>query len=193
MGASGAPKSRTETRRRGFEILIEVPTVIVTFVIMLHITANALLRSFADGPIPETLEIVQFWYLPIVAFLGFIVAQYRGQHITTDLVFQKLPKAVRPYVLSFVMAICSVLSLGFTWFSFPEAQRARDIHKTAGVSDVVSWPTYFLPVVAFAALTVLFAIAAVRAVTRPEEHQFVADAEEALRIERMAASEPEGK
>lgn len=187
----GASKSVAEGRAgpaRGLQVLFEVPAVIVTFAIMLHTAANAILRTFANEPIPETLAIVQYWYLPIVAFLGFIVAQYRGQHIATDLVYQMLPNAVRPYVLAFVMGACSLLSLGFTWFSWPEAQHAMEIHKTAGVSDVPSWPTYYLPVLAFAGLTVLFAVAAVRSVTRPAEGRLSAEAEEALHQESAAAS-----
>src|SRR5687768_17014338 len=112
---------------------------------MFHITANAILRTWFDAPLPDTLEITQYWYLPIVAFLGFVAAQHRGQHIAADLIFERLPHVVRPYVLALMFALCALVAAGFAWFSFPEAMHSMDIDRTAGVSDLVSWPTPAAP------------------------------------------------
>lgn len=162
--------------------------MICTFVMMIHISANALLRAFLNLPIPNTLEIVQYWYLPLVAFLGFVAAQYRGQHIATDLIYQRLPQASRRYVLALVFAACSALSAAFAWFVWGEAVHAMEIGKTAGVSDVIAWPAYFLAPLAFGSLTVQFAVAAVRAVTRPgEDGHLVGDPEDAVLEAQMAA------
>ncbi|GAA2448855.1 hypothetical protein GCM10010191_77910 [Actinomadura vinacea] len=158
-----APESPNAGRRRGFELLIEVPAVAVTFLMMLHVTINALLRTFADAPISHTVEIGQYWYLPIIAFLGFIAAQHRGQHVAADLVFERLPAAAKPYVLAGLMAVCAVLAAGFCWFGLGEALHAFDIRKTAGISSLTAWPAYFVAPLAFGALTVQFVIAAVRA------------------------------
>jgi TRAP-type C4-dicarboxylate transport system permease small subunit len=179
-------------RRHGFEYLIEVPAVIVTFLMMLHVTANAVLRTFANAPLPDTLEITQYWYLPIVAFLGFVAAQHRGQHIAADLIFEHLPHVVRPYVLSFMFVLCTVVSAGFTWFSWPEALHSYDITRTAGVSDLISWPAYFLPPLAFGILTVQFAWAAVRAITDPTvaEAAVVGDIDDALLLDEAGATRP---
>jgi len=166
--------------------------VIVTFLMMFHITANALLRTFADQPLPDTLEITQYWYLPIVAFLGFIAAQHRGQHIAADLIFERLPHVVRPYVLSLMFALCALVSAGFAWFSWPEALHSYDIGRTAGVSDLISWPTYFLPPVAFAVLTVQFVWAAVRSITDPSvaEAPVIADIDDAMLLDEVGVSTP---
>lgn len=161
--------SPTQERHSLLRLLIEVPAIVVTFVMMLHITANALLRSFANSPLPNTLEIVQYWYLPFVAFIGFMAAQQRGQHIAADLVFQLLPHPVRRFVLAGGCFLAAALSLGFAWYGLGEALHAMDVRMTAGVSNVVSWPAYFLVPIAFASLTLQFSVAAVRAVLRPEQ------------------------
>ncbi|GAA3742240.1 TRAP-type C4-dicarboxylate transport system permease small subunit [Spinactinospora alkalitolerans] len=189
MSATPAPVPR---RRHGLELCIEVPAVTVTFVMMLHITANALLRTFAQSPIPNTLEIVQYWYLPIVAFLGFIAAQHRGQHIAADLVYAMLPRPVRRAVLVGGCALCSVLSAGFAWFGWGEAVHAMEIGMTAGVSEVVSWPAYFLVPFAFGSLTVQFALAAARAIRHPEADRGAGGAG-AVSADQEASSELEKK
>lgn len=162
------------------DLLIEVPAVIVTFVMMIHITANALLRTWWQAPINNTLEMVQYWYLPLVAFLGFIAAQYRGQHIAADLIFQMLPHVTRRFVLAAMFVLCAAVSLGAAWYGYGEAVHAMEIRKTAGVSDLISWPTYFLAPIAFGSLTLQFLYAAWQAVFRPERVQLAGDADEAM-------------
>ncbi|GAA4057628.1 TRAP transporter small permease [Actinomadura miaoliensis] len=183
-----APDDSSRTFRLDVAV-IEVAAVAVTFVMMLHITANALLRSFADRPMPNTLEIVQYWYLPIVAFLGFVAAQHRGQHIAADLLFERLPEAARRPVLAVVLAACCALAAGFAWFGWQEALHAYEIRKTAGVSDLPAWPTYFLVPLAFAGLTAQFAAAAVRAAVRPVAEHAAADPDEAAVLRELSAAE----
>jgi TRAP-type C4-dicarboxylate transport system permease small subunit len=185
---STAASPTTPKRRSAFEYLIEVPAVIVTFVMMFHITANAILRTFWDAPLPDTLEITQYWYLPIVAFLGFVAAQHRGQHIAADLIFERLPHVVKPYVLALMWVLCALVAAGFAWFSFPEAMHSFEIRRTAGVSDLISWPTYFLPPIAFTVLTVQFVWAAVRSITDPAlaEAPVIGDIDDALLLDETA-------
>ncbi|MFV0459252.1 MAG: TRAP transporter small permease [Actinomycetales bacterium] len=145
------------------ERVIEIPAVIVVFIMMFHIAANALLRYFFRSPIPNTLEITQYWYLPIVALLGFVAAQNRAQHIATDLLFSKFPRPAQRVTLAVAYALCALTCAGFAWFGLGEALHAMDIRKPAGISTVPAWPVYFLVPVAFATMTVQLALASVGA------------------------------
>lgn len=159
----------TERRHTVVDLVIEVPAVVVTFLMMLHVTANALLRTFWNDPIDNTLEYVQYIYMPLVAFLGFAAAQRRGQHVAADLIYERLPIRTRRYVLALVLVVAALLCAGFAWFGLLEAVHAADIEKTAGVSDVPAWPAYFLVPLAFGSLTIQFGLAALRALVRSEE------------------------
>ncbi|MFI1462302.1 TRAP transporter small permease [Nocardia carnea] len=173
MSASARASGARPNRLR---LLIEVPAVIVLFVMMIHVTANALLRAFASSPIQNTLEITQYIYLPIIALLGFIAAQQRGEHIVADLVTHYFPRPVRRGVLFAGYTVALIVSAGFAWFGLEEALHAREIGQTAGVSTVVSWPVLFLVPVVFAVLTVQFGIAAVRALRGAEDEDGDGDA-----------------
>lgn len=184
--ASGARPSR-------LRLLIEVPAVIVLVVMMLHVTANALLRSFASSPIQNTLEITQYIYLPIIALLGFVAAQARGEHIVADLVTHYFPRRIRRGVLFAGYAVAAIVTAAFAWFGSAEALHARDIGQTAGVSTVVSWPVMFLVPITFAVLTVQFGFAAVRALRGGEDEDATeagsaADHTEAGHVSVLAAS-----
>lgn len=190
MSAVQAPKPN---RRHGFKLFIEVPAIAVTFVMMVHITVNALMRTFAQSPLPNTLEIVQYWYMPIVAFLGFVAAQYRGQHIAADLVFLMLPQAVRRYVLAAGCLLGAVLMAGFAWYGWGEAMHALQIRKTAGVSDLIAWPGYFLVPVALGSLTVQLVLAAVNAVRHPEKDPGTGAASDPVPLDQPDSLELEKK
>lgn len=167
------------------ELLIEIPAVVVTFVMMIHITANALLRTFKDAPIDNTLEITQYWYLPIIAFLGFIAAQARGQHIAADLIYERFPEVTKRYVLAVLSVLAAGVCLGFAWFGWGEAVHAQEIGKTAGVSDLVAWPPYYLVPLAFGVMVVQFLYAAFKAVATGEIQHVVTDPDDVLLLEEL--------
>src|SRR5690625_7584591 len=58
---------------------------------MLHITINALSRQFLNSPISGTNELVAYWYMPVVALIGFVTAHIRREHISVSLVVDRLP------------------------------------------------------------------------------------------------------
>lgn len=143
------------------ELLVEIPAIVVMFIMMIHITANALMRTFARSPLPNTLEITEYWYMPIIVFIGFVAAQMRGEHTKADFIFNALPKVTHRYVLGVAYAAISIVCVGFAWFGFQEAMTAFEVRRMAGSSHVVSWPTYFLPPLAFGVMIVQFAYASV--------------------------------
>jgi TRAP-type C4-dicarboxylate transport system permease small subunit len=176
-------------RRWGLELLIEVPAVIVTFVMMFHITANAILRTWFNKPVAHTLEITEYWYLPLVAFLGFIAAALRGQHIAADLIFEQLPRVTRRFVLALLLLVSALTCFGFARFGWDEAVHAQEIGQTAGVSELVAWPTYYLAPISFGALTVIFAWEAVRALRNKVTSPVVTDPDDALLMDELAEME----
>lgn len=142
------------------DLAIEVPAVIVTFVMMVHVTLNAVLRKFFGSPLDYTLEITQYWYMPIIAFLGFMAAQRRGQHIAADLVFQMLPTVTRRFVLGLFWVVAAIVVAGLARYGWNEAEFAREIGKQAGVTPVPAWQPYYLAPLAFGVMTLQFLYAA---------------------------------
>lgn len=145
-------------RRIRPELLVEIPAVIVTFVMMVHITANALLRTFARAPIAHTLEITEYWYMPIIVFIGFIAAQMRNEHTKADFIFNYLPIVTRRWVLGLAYIVITATTFGFAWFGLLEAIKAFEVQRTAGASSLPAWPTTFLAPISFGVLTVQFAV-----------------------------------
>jgi TRAP-type C4-dicarboxylate transport system permease small subunit len=164
MTSTATPKRVKSGARRRIRpaLLVEIPAIAVMFIMMLHITANALLRTFANAPIASTLELTEYWYMPVIVFVGFIAAQMRKEHVKADFIYNFLPHSMRPYVLGAGYVLVTLVSAGFAWFGLGEALIAFDVRRLAGASELPAWPTYFLAPLSFGVLTVQFAVFSVQ-------------------------------
>lgn len=167
--------------RRGRAVLLDVVETVagaVLIVMTVHVVANGLMRSFAGAPIAHTLEYVQYWYLPVIAMLGFLSAQMRGRHITADLLYQALPRRVKPWVTAGTNAACAVVMCAFAWGTWGDAVHRYSIGQTAGLTDIPTWPVYFLLPATFVLLAVGFASASWRGIRREDPEVPASEADE---------------
>lgn len=148
---------------------------------MLHIVIHALTRSLFDAPIYGTNEIVEYWYLPIVALLGIPAAQLQKEHITVTMATERARPATASVFTVFACILGGLVSLAFAWFGLMKALENTAIGSTADVSDIITWPVYFLVPIVFVLLAALYVLDAVliartseseldRATGRPAEY-----------------------
>lgn len=158
--------SRVTMLTRVVIVLLQGVAVLALLLMMGHTVANALTRYAASTPIDGTNEYVSFWYLPLVAVLGFYLAQRGGAHIEARLVFDRLPLANRIEMQLLGQALTIVLCAGFGYFGFVEALDAYRIGQTGGVTEVAVWPVMFIVPLAFALLTLQLVLDAVAVIRR---------------------------
>lgn len=161
-------------------VVVEAPAVVIMVVMMLHVVGNALSRRLLGNSWFGTLEITEFWYVPVMAMLGFIAALIRGQHVAADLIFDKLPDVTKKWVIGFTEMSAALVCAGLAYFSFPEALKALDRGFKAGNTDVSTWPVYFLSTAVMAVLAVMYAVAAIRVVVKGYESPDLTDDVDAL-------------
>ncbi|MEW1963713.1 TRAP transporter small permease [Microbacterium sp. NPDC077644] len=124
-------------------------------VIMVHTLANVAARALFNSPLPDTNEWSAFWYLPIAALGGFILAQFAGEHIEATLIYDRLDARNR-HVLDIGATLVSIaVSCAFAWFTAMEAAHATSIGLRAGVTSVVIWPIKWLVPLTFVLLVIL--------------------------------------
>lgn len=140
---------------------LTVTTAAAIIVMMLHIVTHALARSLFDAPIYGTNEIVEYWYLPIVALLGIPAAQLQKEHITVTMAVDRAKPATAAVFKVFAAILGALVSLAFAWFGLLKALENTAIGSTADVSDVITWPVYYLVPIVFVLLAVLFVLDAV--------------------------------
>ncbi|UVI34748.1 TRAP transporter small permease [Brevibacterium spongiae] len=149
------------TFNRVLDRWLTVTTAAAVIVMMLHIVTHALARSLFDAPIYGTNEIVEYWYLPIVALLGIPAAQLQKEHITVTMAIKRARPATAAVFTIFACILGALVSLAFGWFGLRRALEYMAIGQTADVSDVITWPVYFLVPIVFVLLAVLYVLDAV--------------------------------
>lgn len=126
--------------------LIEISAVIGLLAMMVHTVANAFSRTVFGEPITGTLERVQYWYMPLIVLLGFVIAMHRGEHVWADMFFSRLPTASKRYVAAGASIVCAAVCALTVVYSLVHAQHNREIELTAGLTDIAAWPfTYLVP------------------------------------------------
>ena len=141
----------------GIDKVLSVLAAVATVLMMLHVVAHALLRFFLNSPLYGTNEIVAYWYLPAIALLGIPAAHLQNEHITVTLVTERMGRIYKNILGLFVGAVCILVSMGFAFFGFEEAMEKMEMGATAGVTDIVTWPIYFLVPLTFVLLALLHA------------------------------------
>ena len=149
------------TFNRVLDRCLTVTTAAAVIVMMLHIVTHALARSIFHAPLHGTNEIVEYWYLPIVALLGIPAAQLQKEHITVTMAIERAKPATAAVFTVFACVLGALVSIAFAWFGLNRALEYMAIGQTADVSDVITWPVYFLVPVVFVLLAVLYVFDAV--------------------------------
>lgn len=136
-------------------------TAAAVIIMMLHIVIHALTRSLFDAPIYGTNEIVEYWYLPIVALLGIPAAQLQKEHITVTMLTERARNSTASVFKVFACILGALVSIAFAWFGLMKALENMAIGSTADVSDIITWPVYFLVPIVFVLLAALYVLDAI--------------------------------
>ena len=113
---------------------------------MVHITADVASKFFFSHPLPGTIAIVSNYYMVAVVFLPLAFAERRNQHITVEILVERLPFLAQRR-LNGLSAIYSAVLLGLlTWRGMQEALRKTDVGTFIIEQDVRidTWPAFYL-------------------------------------------------
>lgn len=112
--------------------------------LMLHVVADVVMRMVFNKPISGTLEISQYWYMPLIVFLGLAMAERTDQHISAPIVYDRLTPKLRLEFLAIGTFLSIALLIGFAWYGLEEAMTLMNQGAAGIVSKVPIWPTRFL-------------------------------------------------
>lgn len=145
-----------------FNRILAGAAALITVAMMLHVVANALSRSLRNSPLHGTLEYTQYYYLPIIAFVGIVTAQRSKEHIEARLLFDHVPPRWQPFVQAGTDLLTLALSVTLAFYTFEMATESRDLGRTAGVSGITIWPATFAAPVGFVLFSGWLAVDLVR-------------------------------
>lgn len=111
----------------------------------IHVSLDAFGKYLFSAPIPATLEVVAFYYMPAVAVLPIAFVQTRGGHVSVEMLFNYFPGWFQRVTL----VINDCLTLAFislmTWLAGREGLRKFEIGEYMfGEYPLIIWPGRFI-------------------------------------------------
>lgn len=153
------PQAATGSLRSAGLSAIQFLSAAAIVLLMGHVLLNVLMRYGFNMPVRGTNEVVASWYMPLIAFSGFILAQLFDRHISANILFDHLPFRVQKEVALGTLLVCMLACILFTYFTFEEAMHSMAINRRVitGSQSLIVWPATFAAPVAFAAIAGMLA------------------------------------
>ena len=118
-----------------------------------NIILDVIGRSFFNQPLPGTLDMTQFVWMPTLVALGFGFALLRGEHIRVSLLTGGASPRVKRVIELISMVAIFVVSLVLAYYTVDKAVDAMGFDERAvGTSWVLIWPFRWVVVAGLLAL-----------------------------------------
>lgn len=138
--------------------------VAATILMMLHVTADAIGRTFFNRPLVGTIEIVSAYYMAAVVFLPLALVTRERGHIIVDLFTGWMKLRWRTLLDGFVGIVTFTYTAIFAWKAIEIAltkTRIREAHE-AGTGVIEIWPSRWTVVAGFTLMAIYLAIYVIR-------------------------------
>lgn len=162
-----------------FSLLLAVLGGIAAVGLMVNIVLDVVGRFFFSRPLPGTLDMTQFAWMPILVSFGLGYALLRAEHIRVNLLTAPTGSRTQRIIEIVGMVFALVTTAMFIWFGTAKASEAMNFNeKAVGTQWLEVWPFRFAVVIGMIGLLLQAFATLLRAITVKE---FVpADDDEAI-------------
>lgn len=133
---------------------------------LLHTVVEVVSRTAFNAPLSGTLEIVTFWYMPLIAFIGMWLGYTQNEHISVDLLTSRLKPGAQWVLHIFVSLLMFVFLTIVIWYSTHGAITAANRGEYMGIDRVPIWPVKFIVPIALLAFAIALVVQTVRIIRR---------------------------
>jgi len=132
------------------EALLTITTIPI-LVMMVHVTADVIMKYAFRQPIPGTLEVVSYYYMVAIVVLPTSFVEWTRQSIAVELLYQMMPYWLQAACVVIILSTSAAVYGGLAAISWPDAIHSFEINEIVmGPVNVVIWPARFLlPVTMF--------------------------------------------
>lgn len=167
-----------------FSILLAILGGVATVGLMANVVADVVGRFFFNHPLPGTLDLTQFAWMPSLVSLGLGYALLNGEHIRVNLLTAPTRERTQRVIEIVGMAFTFLTVILFIWFGVEKAQDAMGFNeKAVGTPWLEIWPFRWVIVLGMIGLLLQSFAQVVRAITvdifRPDDDDEAAAAIEA--------------
>lgn len=120
---------------------------ILVLLLILHVSADVIMRGLFNAPIKGTIELVSYFYMIGITFLPLALVERRDAHISVEVLTELMPKRVVHVLIMLATFLAIVFLAMLCWRSLLEAisnYRRGSALIIGGGEQLPVWPSYFL-------------------------------------------------
>ncbi|MCH2557838.1 MAG: TRAP transporter small permease [Alcanivorax sp.] len=113
---------------------------------MLHITADVVLRFLFSSPPPGTITYVSNYYMVIAAFVPLAYAEKLDAHVSVEVVVERLPDKLQRHLAHWLLPVSAIVVGFMTVKTWDEAvtKYQSGAALVEGGTTIITWPGYFM-------------------------------------------------
>lgn len=133
---------------RAFSAMLVIFACIAVILMALHVSYDVSARSFVQGGIYGTTEIVSYYYMIACVCLPLAYIELRDEHITVEVFYDFFSERAKKKVLAFSIVCTAIFFSAFAYRSWLDALSAFSTReRLMGYADIQVWPArFFLPI-----------------------------------------------
>lgn len=126
--------------------------IIALGLLIVHVTIDVVCRAFLNLPLSGTILAVSLFYMPMIAFVPLAFTETRGAHITVEILYDMLPKALQRLSDGLAHVLSILVFSALAWRTWGEAMSKYGIGSSEmeGSLRIPTWPSYFFLPLGFA-------------------------------------------
>ncbi len=130
---------------------------------MVHVTADIVMKLVFNAPIIGTLETVSYYYMVSIVFLPLAFVELRNEHVSVDLIFRNFPPKLQVFVYVMGCALAIAYYGLFCYQTLLDALRATEQRETVMANILFYvWPSrWALPIGSFLLIVAIGRTAAI--------------------------------
>ncbi len=142
-----------------------VLTGIFLVLMMLHVTADVVMKYLFNAPIVGTLETVSYYYMVSIVFLPLAMVEFRQEQVVVDLLFRRFPARLQIAVYLFGAATALVYFGMLTCQTLIDALKATAERETVMANFLFYvWPSRWGLPIGIGSLMLAIALNAVKVI-----------------------------
>lgn len=151
----------------------------VTVLLALNIAADVLLRNIAGVPMPGTLEVTQYVWMPALVFLALAYTEHKNEHIRAEILVDRLSPRLSRITSVVLKMAAAVVILCAAYYALLSTIHAASIGlEIIGGVTIAVWPMKILMTIALVAYAVQLLIGAVTSGSaHPDSEEGIVDAD----------------
>lgn len=143
--------------------LAAIGAAVALVLLVVNVAIDVIGRTLFHSPLPGTLEMTSYWWMPGLVLLAFAYTERKQEHIKVTILLDALPPRLRQIVEGTFGLLATALLVALAYFTLTDALRSGSMGQTTPSSPPVAiWPFKFVAFVGISLLCLQVGATAVR-------------------------------